>query len=834
MNAERKLEARKSIFPALAVSLLFVLMAGAGGRLLFDRYEDRAKAEATSRLASTGKLRAGQLSAFFRERKGDARVASDLLGTGLAEAWWQGGDKDLPAMVRRSLNLILAEYAYTGAMILDARGNIRFSAGRSVSLPAASKSLALQALDNGSPVFSIPYFAGPAAQLEVMLDTFAPIMSADGTKAVGVLILRGDWDHLLSLTLPWPEDGRSAEYLLVAKDGADVLFLNRAEDRKQAMNRLRMPLTGDAHSVAWPAINAVQGYYGAMESIDYRGEPVLSYSLPVPDSGWSMVAKEDVAEALEGLRHIETAATFSFLIVVALAFALWWWWLYSRQRAEQALRESNERFEKAFRASPDSITLVTLDNGTFVEVNAGFERFTGYSAAETMGRNARDLDLWMDPAQREYLFAELKAGRSVSGLEARIRRKDGETRVGQRFATRVAIGGVPHVLSIMRDITERKLVEEALVDSYRLLQAIVNTAPVRVFWKDRESRFLGCNPAFAKDAGEAHPNDLIGKDDYQLGWKAQAELYRADDRRVMDSGIPKLSYEEPQTTPDGHSIWLRTSKVPLRNANNETIGVLGIYEDITERKHADEEIRKLNAELEQRVQQRTSELQSANSELEKFAYSVAHDLRAPLRGIDGYSRLLLAEHAAGLDEDGRQFLRNIVRATQYMSELIDDLLAYSRLDRRNMQTAQIDPRALIEALLAERADEIRTRGVAVSVAVACPSVSTDRDGLAMALRNLLENALKFTRNVPKPTIEVSGHDTGTACILAVRDNGVGFDMKFHDKIFDIFQRLHRNEDYPGTGVGLAIVRKAMERMGGRAWAESAPGKGATFYLEIPE
>jgi PAS domain S-box-containing protein len=515
-----------------------------------------------------------------------------------------------------------------------------------------------------------------------------------------------DWDHLLALTLPWPEDGRSAAYLLVTKDGADVLFLNQSEGRKQATNRLRMPLTGDAHSAALPAIRAVQGYYGAVESIDYRGEPVLSYSLPVPDSGWSMVAKEDVAEALEGLRHIETAATFSFLIVVALAFALWWWWLYSRQRAEQALRESNERFEKAFRASPDSITLVTLDNGTFVEVNASFERFTGYSAAEAMGRNARDLDLWMDPAQRDYLFAELKAGRSVSGLEACIRRKDGETRVGQRFATRVAINGVPHVLSIMRDITEAK--------------------------------------------------------------------------------------------------------------------------------HADEEIRKLNTELEQRVQQRTSELQSANSELEKFTYSVAHDLRAPLRGIDGYSRLLLAEHAAGLDEDGRQFLRNIARATQYMSELIDDLLAYSRLDRRNMQPVQIDPRALIEALLAERADEIRARGVAVSVAVACRSVSTDREGLAMALRNLLENALKFTRDVPKPMIEVSGRDTSTACILAVRDNGVGFDMKFHDKIFGIFQHLHRSEDYPGTGVGLAIVRKAMERMGGRAWAESAPGKGATFYLEIPE
>ena len=256
--------------------------------------------------------------------------------------------------------------------------------------------------------------------------------------------------------------------------------------------------------------------------------------------------------------------------------------------------------------------------------------------------------------------------------------------------------------------------------------------------------------------------------------------------------------------------------------------------DITDRRKAEETLRQFTAELEQRVQERTAKLETANQELETFNYSVAHDLRAPLRGIDGYSRLLLTEHAARLDDEGRGFLQNIVRATKHMSQLLDDLLAYARLEQRDMEIAQVDPRALIESLLADRDDEIKARGVAVSVAVDCPSVRADREGLTLALRNLLENALKFTHNVPLSMIEVSGRDTGTSCILAVRDNGVGFDMKFHDRIFTIFQRLHRSEDYPGTGVGLAIVKKAMERMGGRAWAESEPGKGATFYLEIPK
>jgi len=707
MDAKAKFDAGKSIFPALVVFLLFAVLAGAWGWALLDRYEQQVKAEVTSDLIGTGKPRTNQLSAFLRERKGNARIVSGLLSGGLAQAWWQGGDKDLPATLRRTLDSILAEYGYAGAMILDDGGNIRFGVGRSVGLSAEGRSMALRALGKASPVFSDLYYADPAAPRKLMLDTFAPVMSAGGAKTEGVLVLRGDWDYMFSTFQPWPDQSRSGESLLARQDGAEVLFLNQLRHQEQAADRLRVPLTGDASSPGvLPAIRAVQGHYGATETVDYRGERVLAYSLPVPDSDWSMVVKKDVAEALEGVRRIETATILSFLVLAALAFALWWWWLRSRGRAEQALRESRERFETVFRASPDSITLVTLDKGLFVEVNSSFERFTGYSPAEALGRTALDLKLWMDPAQREFVFAELQAGRAVNGLEARIRRKDGEMRVGLRFATKVEIGGVPHVLSIMRDITEAKRAEE-------LIQG-------------------------------------------------------------------------------------------------------------------------LNAELEQRVRQRTAQLERSNKELETFSYSVAHDLKAPLRGIDGYSRLLLADYSAKLDEQGRQFLRNVRQAAQQMGQLINDLLAYSRLERRDMQADKVDPQLLIGSLLAELDYEIQTRGVAVSVDVSSTNVTADRDGLMMALRNLIENALKFTRGASKPTIEISGHDTGTTRILSIRDNGVGFDMKFHDQIFGIFERLHRGEDYPGTGVGLAIVKKAMERMGGRAWAESEPGKGATFYLEIPK
>jgi len=252
------------------------------------------------------------------------------------------------------------------------------------------------------------------------------------------------------------------------------------------------------------------------------------------------------------------------------------------------------------------------------------------------------------------------------------------------------------------------------------------------------------------------------------------------------------------------------------------------------RRRAREALDRLNAELETRIESRTSALNAKTRELETFTYSVAHDLKAPLRGIDGYSRLLLEGYATNLDDEGRAFLETIQNSTDEMSELIDDLLAYSRLERRELTTDRIELRPMVNSLVKEKKREIAERPIDFVIDVNGETVLADASGLAQSLRNYIDNAIKFSRKVANPRVEIGAQDGPRSCRLWVRDNGIGFDMKQHERIFDIFQRLNVTEDYPGTGIGLAIVRKAMERMGGKAWAESEPGHGATFYLEIPK
>lgn len=307
----------------------------------------------------------------------------------------------------------------------------------------------------------------------------------------------------------------------------------------------------------------------------------------------------------------------------------------------------------------------------------------------------------------------------------------------------------------------------------------------------------------------------------------------AELRRRAISGERLIGVEVERRNKTGNHIYINLSTAPIFDTNGVIAGIVGIMNDVTVRKKNEAALRELNETLEQRVAERTAELQAKNKELETFTYSVSHDLKAPLRGIDGYSHLLLEDHADSLDEEGLTFLHNIRQAAAQMGRLIDDLLAYSRLERQENRRVPINLAKLLQNLLAERHEIIATHDAQIRQVDLDITLEADPEGLATILRNLLDNALKFIKEGSVPTIEIGCREEPQGYQIWVRDNGIGFEMQFHERIFDIFQRLHRSEQYAGTGIGLALVRKAAERMGGKTWAESEPGAGATFYVWLP-
>jgi len=500
-----------------------------------------------------------------------------------------------------------------------------------------------------------------------------------------------------------------------------------------------------------------------------------------------------------------------------------------RKQAEAALHDSEARFRSVVASNMMGIIFWNA-HGDITETNNAFLRMVGYTEEDV--RTGRVQWSKMTPPEYRELdekgIAEIATTGVCRPFEKEYIRKD-----GSRVPILIGAGALPQCpdegVAFVLDISERKRAEAALQASEAAYRTLVETSHDLIWSVDAQGRWTFVNAA-AKDIYGYEPAEMLGRPFMDFETPEQARIDLETFARIK-AGTPHFNYETVHLRKDGSLVMLNFNAVVLRDEHGVVLGTTGTAQDITERKRTEAALRTLNAELEQRVLDRTALLAVKNKELETFSYSVSHDLKAPLRGIDGYSKLLLDDYADKLDDQGRAFIDNIRAAAGNMQQLIEDMLAYSRLERRDLAVGPVDLRATVQAVLRERDFDLAQVNLTVDLAVG--RVLVDVDGLTIALRNLLDNALKFSRSRQPPMIEVRSWISGNRHIVAVRDNGTGFAMKHHDTIFQMFQRLHRAEDYAGTGIGLAIVRKAMDRMNGRVWAESEPNCGAVFYLDLP-
>jgi len=496
-----------------------------------------------------------------------------------------------------------------------------------------------------------------------------------------------------------------------------------------------------------------------------------------------------------------------------------------RQHVEDDLRQEQLFSKSVLESLPGIFYVYTYPDLRLVLWNKRHESLFGYETGGIKDRRATD---WFLPESREAVVNAIEEvmTKGQSSIEAAMVSKDGHLVPMFLTGVKFKAQGQSYLVGTGLDITERKRTAD-------FLRLVVNNIPDFVFWKDRNSVFLGCNIAFAKVAGVDTPDDIIGKTDYDMGWKKEeSDSYVAMDRRVMESDMASYHIIEPQLQADGKQAWLETCKVPLHDEQGQVIGLLGTYLDITERKQAEDQIRELNASLERRVSERTAQLETAVRELDSFSYSVSHDLRSPLRAVDGFSRILIDDHASRLDDDGLRMLGVIRNETQRMGQLIDDLLAFSRLGRQQLESEMIDMHALAQTVFDELAALDPARQLRLDLHP-LPSARGTKAMIRQVWANLISNAIKFTRDRAPGEIEIGVRDGADGVpIYYVKDNGAGFDMRYADKLFGVFQRLHTQQEFTGTGVGLALVERIVQRHGGRVWAEGGIQRGAVFYFTL--
>ena len=496
-----------------------------------------------------------------------------------------------------------------------------------------------------------------------------------------------------------------------------------------------------------------------------------------------------------------------------------------RKQMEEALRASEEKFAKSFQASPDAVTISSIDTGKFIEVNDGFCRMSGYTREEALGRSAEELNIWEDVNQRKVMVAILQQEGKVRDFEAILKRRTGEPLNCLLSVEPVEIGDQKYMIVITRDVTDRRRMEQELrlsEERYRLVSSVISDYTFANIQNENGDIVLN----WVAGAFEQISGYTVEEFNARGGWVST--VYPDDleqDEHDMETlrNNQQIVSEIRTIHKDGTIRWVKSYAHPVWDEEkNQLVGIYGAVQDITERKRIETEREKL-----------INELEAKNAELEQFTYTVSHDLKAPIITIKGFLGFLSEDVLKGNKDRLEVDIRRISEAADKMHGLLNDLLELSRIGRLMNDPEPVDFHELVVDAEKILQSHLHKNDVKILVNGQLPPVHGDRQRLLEVAQNLLDNAIKFLGDQERPAIEIGQYDQAKDgfVTLYVRDNGIGIAPQFHERIFGLFNRLDPKVE--GTGVGLALVKRIIEFHGGKIWVESEVGKGATFCFSLP-
>ncbi|WP_148597526.1 PAS domain S-box protein [Aquisphaera giovannonii] len=661
-----------------------------------------------------------------------------------------------------------------------------------------------------------------------IFDSGAPILGLDGAVRGVVLVFKDVGEQ------------REAERRLQASEERNRLLIEGVRDYAMYL------LGPDGRVASWNAGAARISGFPAEEA---RGRPFSDFFAPEEVAGGAPA--RFLSRAASDGRHNEEVRQVRrdgspFVASVAVTalppeggaprgFAVVTHDITERMLAHKKLEDAASELGSVLDNVVDGILTID-DAGVIRSANSAAEAIFGHRREDLIGA---DVGLLMPEPDRsghprhlaDYLRTGagrvMGVGREVVGL-----RKD-----GSRFPMDIAVGefvreGRRYFTGVVRDITERKAAETRLSRSEARLRAIVDQAAVGIEEVARDGRFLRVNPALSALLGYRE-DELLALRFTDVTHPGDVEADAGMARRLFAGELRAYTLQKRYVRKDGEAIWILLTSSAVGGDPGEPAYRVSIIQDITERKRAVDEVHRLNLELEERVESRTRELSEANAELEAFSYTIAHDLRAPVRNMHSLAEALDEDFGEGLPDEGRDYTGRIVAAALRMDALIQDLLSYARLSREAVRLQPVDLDEAVADVGRQMRPDLAERGAEVAVAGPLGRVVAQRTMLDQALTNLVGNAIKFVEPGRRPAVRIRSEARGGMLRLWVEDNGIGVGPEHRERIFRVFERLHGQEAYPGTGIGLAIVRKAIERMGGASGVESGPGAGSRFWIELP-